>query len=443
MAQLQDLKQAVQNPSYGVYFERVQNRKKLPMSLQETLNEAFANISVSTFPIVPGGKVLEIQANASVGEAIKILSEANILAAPVCESNNVNAVDWRERYLGVIDFSAIVLWVLESADIASAALSASTAAAAGVGAGAAGALGALAAGATGPVAAAGLAAAAIGAALAGGLAADQGAGKDASSAADTLGDDFYKVILEEEPFASTTVRSIITSYRWAPFIPVAADSSMLGVLLLLSKYRLRNVPIIESGKPTIKNFITQSAVVKGLENCQGRDWFDSIAAQPITEAGLPFMSTNEVISIKSSELVLEAFKLMRDNQIGGLPVTEGPEKNIIGSLSIKDIRFLLLNRELFAKFRELTVKDFMNTIASKARDSEKAVIPVTCSLSSNIGNVIHILASKMVHRVYVVGANDIEVVGVITLRDIISCFIFEPPNYVENYLGLTRQEIKN
>lgn len=69
---------------------------------------------------------------------------------------------------------------------------------------------------------------------------------------------------------------------------------MLGVLLLLSKYRLRNVPIIESGKPTIKNFITQSAVVKGLENCQGRDWFDCIAAQPITEAGLPFMCTNEV-----------------------------------------------------------------------------------------------------------------------------------------------------
>lgn len=90
------------------------------------------------------------------------------------------------------------------------------------------------------------------------------------------------------------MRSIITSYRWAPFIPVAADSSMLGVLLLLSKYRLRNVPIIEDGKPTIKNFITQSAVVKGLDNCQGRDWFDCIAAQPITELGLPFMSNDEV-----------------------------------------------------------------------------------------------------------------------------------------------------
>lgn len=56
MAQFQALNQVLQNPSSGAYFEMVQKRKKLPMSLQETLNKAFANIPVSTFPIVPGGK---------------------------------------------------------------------------------------------------------------------------------------------------------------------------------------------------------------------------------------------------------------------------------------------------------------------------------------------------------------------------------------------------
>lgn len=90
------------------------------------------------------------------------------------------------------------------------------------------------------------------------------------------------------------VRSIIKSYRWAPFLPVATDDSMLSVLLLLSKYRLRNVPIIEPGTPDIKNYITQSAVVQGLEGCKGRDWFDIIASQPISDLGLPFMSSDEV-----------------------------------------------------------------------------------------------------------------------------------------------------
>lgn len=90
------------------------------------------------------------------------------------------------------------------------------------------------------------------------------------------------------------VKSIVKSYRWAPFIPVATDSSMLSVLLLLSKYRLRNVPVIEPGNPEIQNYITQSAVIGGLEGCRGRDWFDCIAARHISDMGLPFMSSNEV-----------------------------------------------------------------------------------------------------------------------------------------------------
>lgn len=70
---------------------------------------------------------------------------------------------------------------------------------------------------------------------------------------------------------------------------------MLTVLLLLSKYRLRNVPVIEPDKPVIKNFITQTSVVKGLQECKGRDWFDYISALPLSDLGLPFMSFDEVI----------------------------------------------------------------------------------------------------------------------------------------------------
>lgn len=90
------------------------------------------------------------------------------------------------------------------------------------------------------------------------------------------------------------VRSIVETYRCAPFVPVSKDSNMLSVLLLLSKYRLRNVPVIEPGKPDLVNYITQSAVVQGLVGCQGRDWFDCIAARPITDLGLPYMSSHEV-----------------------------------------------------------------------------------------------------------------------------------------------------
>lgn len=154
--------------------------------------------------------MVEIPADTLVGDAVKILSDCHILAAPVRETGaGKNSSNWRDRYLGIIDYSAIILWVMESAELAAVALSAGSATAAGVGAGAVGALGAVAMGVTGPVAVAGLTAAAVGAAVAGGVAVDKGVGKDASAAADNLGEDFYKVILQEEPFKSTTVIMIM------------------------------------------------------------------------------------------------------------------------------------------------------------------------------------------------------------------------------------------
>ncbi|CAL5431060.1 unnamed protein product [Camellia sinensis] len=470
MAQTEIPKGSSKLSSYDAYFETVQSRKKLSRSLQETLTAAFGRIPVSSFPEVPGGKVIEILADTSIGDAVKILSESNILSAPVRKPDAGYSMDWRERYIGVIDYSAIVLWVLESAELAAVALSASSATAAGVGVGAVGALGAVAFGATGPTTIAGLTVAAVGAAVVGGVAADRGIGKDAPTAADNLGEDFYKVILQEEPFKSTTagqrwrwwavacryngggvvvmavvalVSSILKSYRWAPFLPVATDSSMLSVLLLLSKYRLRNVPVIEQGQPFIKNFITQSAVIHGLEGCKGRDWFDCISTHSICDLGLPFMSSDEVISIQSNELILEAFKRMKDNQIGGLPVVDGPNKKIVGNVSIRHIRYLLLKPELFSNFRHLTVMDFMNTITATSDDTGKVVTALTCKPDSTLGAVIHSLSSNSVHRIYVVEGEDHGVVGVITLRDVISCFIDEPPNHLDNYFGFAMQEMFN
>jgi CBS domain-containing protein len=155
--------------------------------------------------------VIQILADTPVGEAVKILSESNILAALINDPDAGIGSDWRDRYLGIIDYSAIILWVMESAELAAVALSAGTTTAAGVGVGTVGALGAMALGATGPAAIAGLTAAAVGAAVVGGVAADKTMAKDAPQAANNLGED-YKVILQEEPFKSATV-----SKRWLYF----------------------------------------------------------------------------------------------------------------------------------------------------------------------------------------------------------------------------------
>ncbi|XP_051149090.1 SNF1-related protein kinase regulatory subunit gamma-1-like [Andrographis paniculata] len=345
--------------SNDAYFQMVQSKKKLPRSLQESLTGSFARIPVSSFPHVPGGKVIEIPADTLIVDAVKILSDSNILSAPVTNPAFADDTDWKKRYLGILDYSAIILWVLANTECA---------------------------------------------------------------AAD---------VLSQEPCKSTTVMSILKTYRWAPFVPVSPDSSMLSVMLLLSKYRLRNVPLIEQGNGSIQNYITQSAVVTGLHRCKGRDWFDYISACHLSDLGLPFMSPDQLVTVQDSDLILEAFKQMKDKQIGGLPVIESGTKKIQSSISVRDVQYLLYNTELSPKFRELTVKDFISSIGS---DKLK-----TCKPDSTLGDVIEALASMAVHRIYVVGDDEV-LVGVITLRDVISCFINEPAKFFENFFGFGGQE---
>lgn len=153
--------------------------------------------------------VIEIPSDASILDAVQILSRNNILAAPVRNADAESGADWKDRYIGIIDYSVVILWVLENAELAAFALSAGSATGAALGTGAVGCLGAIAIGATGPAAIAGLTLAASGAALAGGIAAEKSVGRDATIAADHVGEQFYRLLLQEEPFKSTTVNTLI------------------------------------------------------------------------------------------------------------------------------------------------------------------------------------------------------------------------------------------
>lgn len=72
----------------------------------------------------------------------------------------------------------------------------------------------------------------------------------------------------------------------------------------------------------------------------------------ISEKGQLFSGGSfQVVSVNSDELILEAFTRMKDNKIAGLPVVEGPNRRIVGNVSMRDIRFLLLSPGLFSNFR--------------------------------------------------------------------------------------------
>lgn len=375
--------------------------------------------------------------DATVLEAVRILSRNRILGAPVRDVGVDESKPWSERYLGMVDFSAVVLWVLDQVDLAAAALSAGTGTLAGMGAGVVGALGTLLLGMTGPGAVVGVTAAAVGAAIAGGMAAGQGTGGDQQPADGSPGDDFYRVLLQEEPFKSTKVADITRSYRWSPFLPLQSDDNMLTVLLCLSKLRMRSVPVLSLDRTRVVNLIAQSAVVRGLADCRGADWFDLIARQPLRDLGLPLMPPAEVVAVGEEERILDAFALMREKNVGGLPVVRRPGGALVANVSVRDVQFLLLHPDLFDQRRSLTVKDFVQTVASNCKhldeSASRVAAPITCTEDDTLVSVITKLCDNHIHRVHVVDERQ-QLRGVVTLRDIISSFVSAPPGYFKHYL---------
>jgi CBS domain-containing protein len=89
------------------------------------------------------------------------------------------------------------------------------------------------------------------------------------------------------------------------------------------------------------------------------------------------------------------------------------------------------------------VKSFATKIATAGEEYGLAIPAITCRPDSTLGSVINSLASRSVHRVYVAAGDENELYGVITLRDVISCFVSEPPNYFENCLGFSVKEMLN
>jgi len=83
--------------------------------------------------------------------------------------------------------------------------------------------------------------------------------------------------------------------------------------------------------------------------------------------------------------------------------------------------------------RELTVMDFMKTVMEQ--EPETGMLPpTTCENTAKLGDVIEILAKKTLPQIPIVDKSN-QLVGVVTLHDIIGCFVSEPKGYFEDYFG--------
>lgn len=69
------------------------------------------------------------------------------------------------------------------------------------------------------------------------------------------------------------------------------------MLLLLSKYRMKSLPVVDLGEGKIENIITQSAVVHVLAECVDLHWFKNWGSKKLFELGLPIMKPEKLVKV--------------------------------------------------------------------------------------------------------------------------------------------------
>ena len=83
------------------------------LSHGDKLNSCFDSIPVASFPhTFDGAQLVEIPSDATLAEAVDILSRNRIISAPI---RNVDAPDdasWIDRYIGIVEFAGIAVWLL-------------------------------------------------------------------------------------------------------------------------------------------------------------------------------------------------------------------------------------------------------------------------------------------------------------------------------------------
>ncbi|XP_020261059.1 SNF1-related protein kinase regulatory subunit gamma-1-like isoform X1 [Asparagus officinalis] len=245
---------------------------------------------------------------------------------------------------------------------------------------------------------------------------------------------FLENLTSSDLYKNTKVRDISGSFRWAPFLALQSSDSFLTMMLLLSKYRMKSLPVVDLGEGKIENVITQSAVVHMLEECVGLHWFENWGTKKLFELGLPI--SNKLIKVSEEDSVLKAFQMIRKRRIGGLPVVDKSRKKAIGNISIRDVQYFLTAPEIFKDYRSITTKDFITTVKSylkeQGEDGPNSHGVITCRSDDTIKDVILKLDAEKIQRIYVVDKED-RLEGVVTLRDIISRLVHEPNGYFGDF----------
>ncbi|XP_024366318.1 SNF1-related protein kinase regulatory subunit gamma-1 isoform X1 [Physcomitrium patens] len=295
----------------------------------EALKQFFNHVSLFSAPGISNAEVVELSMTDTIGAAIEKLFIQKVMGAPVRDPHQTGSLPLTDQYVGLLDFASLVLWALERFEEAEAGLIHEPK-----------------------------------------LTTQSPESNFQREGPKESREDFFGLLDKLDHVKSTQVSTMASSFRWGPFFPVRPEDTLLHVLLILSKHRLKAVPVVDAeSSKCVRAFITQNVALHLLLQCEGLPWFETIAGKEIRNAGFETeYNAEQLVFVHGDETLVTALHAMWKYRISGVPILDRPSKRLIGNIRYCDLLILLEDAQVFSKRNELLAQDFLKEHADDDGD---------------------------------------------------------------------------
>jgi CBS domain-containing protein len=227
--------------------------------------------------------------------------------------------------------------------------------------------------------------------------------------------DWYQFVANElKVVTEESIASICDASERNPWCEVSRLKPLNSLMDMFSKnVNIHRVPIVDDGGEVI-GLISQSKVINFLY--KNVEHFPDSAAVQVKDRFKP----GKVVSIGIEKTAIDGYNLMATERVSGLAVVDG-EGKLVACLSASDLKGSM-DMNLFHDLY-LPIGMYLDK-GTPEFDRRQSHLPVTCTLSSSIYEVLHKLATNHIHRIFLVDADN-RPIGVISLCDIISMMNFD------------------
>jgi CBS domain-containing protein len=225
--------------------------------------------------------------------------------------------------------------------------------------------------------------------------------------------DLEKLFLSEERFTKTQVHDVIPYplQKMNPFHPILRGFSLYTAWETLALTGVHRVPVIDE-EATVVDVVTQSMLIDFL--WQNLEFVGEAANVPVSELG----SNNIPLVVKGETKAIMAFQQMVQKNVSGVAVIDDNGK-LVDNISLRDLKAIRPDAKVFWRLWN-TVTDFKLKVREEFPGHHIPGQPLAVTETDTLWTVVEMMATKHVHRVFVVDSREtMRPVRVLSQTDIL------------------------